>query len=295
VFKYSFGFQKNKALKPFCLTKTHQLHLYFCLMKKQYGFLLSLLFFSFISCNNSNSTDGGPETNTSSIPVSTPSIVSTLPHDTSYFIEGLEFYNNSLLESTGNYGPSKLLELDPKTGKVLKEVKLGEKYFGEGITVLHDTLYQLTYKENTVFAYDAKTFKKIKELPFKGEGWGMTNDGKNIIVSNGSSNLYYYEPGTFNLLKTVAVTENDAAVPNINELEYVDGYVYANQWQYDYIVKIDPLNGNVVAKYDLGGLHDSVKRINPNSEVLNGIAYNPVTKKFYVTGKNWPQMFEIQF
>jgi len=264
-------------------------------MKKQYGFLLSLLFILFISCNNSEGTDGSSESSTSSIPVSTPSIVSTLPHDTSYFIEGLEFYDSSLLESTGNYGPSKLLQLEPKTGKVLKEVKLGEKYFGEGITVLHDTLYQLTYKENTVFVYDAKTFKKIKELPFKGEGWGMTNDGKNIIVSNGSSNLYYYEPGTFNLLKTVSVTENGAAVPNINELEYVDGYVYANQWQYDYIVKIDPSNGNVVAKYDLGGLHDSVKRINPTSEVLNGIAYNHATKKFYVTGKNWPQMFEIQF
>jgi glutamine cyclotransferase len=291
--KYSFGFQKNKALKHICLTKTDRLHLYFCLMKKQYGFLLSLLFFLFISCNNSTDT---PSENKSSIPVSAPSIVSTLPHDTSYFTEGLEFYDSSLLESTGQYGPSKLLQLDPKTGKIVKEVKLGDKYFGEGITVLHDTLYQLTWKEKVVFIYDVKTFKKIKELPFDGaEGWGMTNDGKNIIVSTGSSNLYYYEPGTFKLLKTVPVSENGTPVPNVNELEYVDGYVYANQWQYDYIVKIDPSNGNVVAKYDLGGLHDSVKRMDPNADVLNGIAYNRATKKFYVTGKYWPQMFEIQF
>jgi glutaminyl-peptide cyclotransferase len=263
-------------------------------MKKQYGFLLSLLIFLFIGCNNSDTSNNNTSQN--NIPVSAPSIVSTLPHDTSYFTEGLEFYDSTLLESTGQYGPSKLLQLNARTGEVLKEVKLGEKYFGEGITVLHDTLYQLTWKEKTIFVYDVKTFKKIKEMPFDGtEGWGMTNDGKNLIVSTGSSNLYYYEPGTLKLLKTLTVSENGTPVPNVNELEYVDGYVYANQWQYDYIVKIDPSNGNVVAKYDLGGLIESVKRIDPNSEYMNGIAYNHATKKFYVTGKNWPQMFEIQF
>ncbi|MGZ3847105.1 MAG: glutaminyl-peptide cyclotransferase [Flavisolibacter sp.] len=259
---------------------------------KQYGFLLMALGFLLLSCNNSNDTT--TDSPASSIPVSTPSVVSTLPHDTSSFTEGLEFYDSSLLESGGNYGRSKLFQYDPKTGKVLKQLKLENKYFGEGITVLHDTLYQLTYKEGVVFVYDAKTFKKIKELPFKGEGWGMTNDGKNLIVSNGSSSLYYYEPGTFKLLKVVNVTENGTAVPNVNELEYIDGYVYANQWQYDYIVKIDPSTGNVISKYDLGGLHDSVKKIDPDADVLNGIAYNHFTKKFYVTGKYWPQMYEIQ-
>ena len=265
-------------------------------MKKQYGFLLSLLFFLFISCNNSNDTDSGSDNNRPSIPVSTPSIVSTLPHDTSSYTEGLEFYDSTLIESGGNYGKSKLFRYEPRSGKILKQLKLDDKYFGEGITVLHDTLYQLTYKEKTAFAYDVKTLKKIKEFPFnEGEGWGMTNDGKNIIASTGSSNLYYYEPGTFKLLKTVNVNENESPVININELEYVDGYIYANQYTLNYIVKIDPATGNVVAKYDLQGLYDSVKRIDPNAEVLNGIAYNHVTKKFYVTGKNWPQMFEIQF
>lgn len=296
--KYSFGFQKNKTLKLICLTKTHELRLYFCLMKKQYGFLLSLLFFLLIGCNNSESNNGSEDSKTT-IPVSAPSIVSTLPHDTSSFTEGLEFYDSTLLESGGNYGRSKLFQYDPRSGKVLKQIKLDDKYFGEGISVLHDTLYQMTWKEKTVFVYDVKTFKKIKELPLEGEGWGMTNDGKNLIVSNGSSNLYFYEPGTFKLLKTISVSESGTPVPNINELEYVNGYVYANQWQYDYIVKIDPSNGNVVAKYDLGGLHDSVKKIepeiDPDAAVLNGIAYNHATKKFYVTGKNWPQMFEIQF
>jgi glutaminyl-peptide cyclotransferase len=270
------------------------LRLYFCLMKKLYGFLLTALGFLLIECNNSDNTP--PESSSSSIPVSSPSVVSTLPHDTSSFTEGLEFYDSTLLESGGNYGRSKLFQYDPRSGKVLKVLKLDSNYFGEGITVLHDTLYQLTYKEKTVFLYNVKTFKKVKQVSFnEGEGWGMTNDGKNIIVSTGSSNLYYYEPGTFKLLKVVNVTENGTPVPNVNELEYVDGYVYANQWQYDYIVKIDPSNGKVVAKYDLGGLHDSVKKMDPDAEVLNGIAYNHGTKKFYVTGKNWPQMYEIQF
>lgn len=262
-------------------------------MKNVFGFLLSLLIFLSIGCNNSDTN--APDNSQSSIPVSTPSIVSTLPHDTSYFTEGLEFYDSTLIESGGNYGRSKLFQYEPKSGKVLKELKLDDKYFGEGITVLHDTLYQLTWKEGVALLYDVKTFKKIKELPFKGEGWGMTNDGKNLIVSNGSSSLFYYEPGTLKLLKEVSVTESGTPVPNVNELEFVDGYVYANQWQYSYIVKIDPANGSVVAKYDLSGINDSVKRLDPNAEFLNGIAYNRTTKKFYITGKNWPQMFEIQF
>lgn len=295
MFKYSFRFQKNKALKLICLTKTDGMANYFCPMKKAFGFLLSLLIFSFISCNNSdnNSDSNGSQ---SSVPISTPSIISTLPHDTADFTEGLEFYDSTLLESTGLKGTSRLVQYKPSTGEVIKELKLDNKYFGEGITVLNDTLYQLTYQEKVAFVYDVKTFKKIKEIPFEvGEGWGLTNDGKNIIASTGSSNLYYFEPGTLKLLKTVNVTENGSPVPNINELEYVDGYVYANQWEYNYIVKIDPSNGTVVAKLDLSGIVDTVKKEYPGANVLNGIAYNSATKKFYVTGKYWPRLFEIQF
>lgn len=294
MFKYSFGFEKNKALKLICLTKTHYLGIYFCPMKNVHGFLLSLLIFLFIGCNDSDTN--APDNAPSSVPVSTPSIVSTLPHDTSSFTEGLEYYDSTLIESGGNYGHSKLFQYDPKSGRVLKELKLDDKYFGEGVTVLRDTLYQLTYKEKTAFVYDAKTFKKIKELPFEvGEGWGLTNDGKNIIASTGSSNLYYFEPGTLKLVKTLTITENGSPVPNINELEYVDGYIYANQWQYNYIVKIDPSTSTVVAKLDLSAMIDTVKKEYAGSDVLNGIAYNGATKKFYVTGKYWPRMFEIQF
>ncbi len=185
------------------------------------------------------------------------------------------------------------MQYDPGTGNVLKEVKLADSFFGEGVTVFNDTLYQLTWQEETVFVYSAKDFKKIKELKINGEGWGLTNDGGQLIASNGSSNLYFYEPSTFRLLRELAVTENGSPVLNINELEYVNGFVYANQWQLNYILKINPSNGEVVAKLDLT---DLVRRTNtdPNNH-LNGIAFNKNTNKFYVTGKNWPVLYEIQF
>ncbi len=263
-------------------------------MKQTIVFLLSLLFFSFISCNNSDS--GNADQPQSSVPVSTPGIVSTMPHDTSRFTEGLEFFDSLLIESTGNRGKSKLVLYHPSTGEIVKEVKLEDKYFGEGVTVFNDTIYQLTYQQKTVLLYDAKTFKRIKELPFEvGEGWGLTNDGKNLIASTGSSNLYFFEPGTFKLLKTLNVTENGSPVPNINELEYVDGFIYANQWQYSYIIKIDPFSGNVISKLDFSGLTGSVKNNEKHAQEFNGIAYNKKTKKFYVTGKHWSQIYEVSF
>lgn len=262
-------------------------------MKKIFGLLFFALALFFISCNNNS--EESTEPTAKSVPVLSYSVVGAQPHDTSYFTEGLEFYNGNLLESTGNYGPSKLVKIDPATGKIIQQVNLSKEYFGEGITVLHDTLYQLTYKEHIVNVYTAKDFKKIKELPLNPEGWGMTNDGKNLIASDGSSNLYFYEPQTFRLLRVQAVTENDAPAVNINELEYINGYIYANQWQYNYILKIDPSNGQVVAKMDLTDLVNKVKAKDPHADVLNGIAYNPVTKKVYVTGKYWPELYEIQF
>ncbi|MGE5520636.1 MAG: glutaminyl-peptide cyclotransferase, partial [Candidatus Dadabacteria bacterium] len=224
-------------------------------MKRLTGILAALTILALLSCNNSS--DNEPE-NTPVTPALSYTLGGSLPHDTSSFTEGLEFYNNNLLESTGNYGKSKLLEMDPTSGKVLKQVVLDPKYFGEGISVLRDTIYQMTYKEHVVFLYSAKDFTKIKEQPLNTEGWGMTNDGKNLIVSDGSSNLFFYEPGTFRLLKTQAVTENGVPAVNVNELEYINGYVYANQWQYNYILKIDPNTGAVIAKMDLTDLVNRV-------------------------------------
>jgi glutaminyl-peptide cyclotransferase len=268
---------------------------YFCPMRFSGCLIAFALVFSFIGCTGSDSNDPDPISSAKPVPAISYSVVAVHPHDTSYFTEGLEFYNGFLVESTGLQGKSLLVQMEFPSAKVVKQVKLDPKQFGEGITILKDTVYQLTYQEHVVNVYDAKSFRKVKEIPLNGEGWGLTNDGKQLIASDGSSNLYFYEPGTFRLLRVQSVNENDVPAVNINELEYVNGYIYANQWQYDYILKIDPNNGQVVAKMDLGDVVRKVRSEEPKSEFLNGIAYNPATKKFYVTGKNWPAIYELQF
>jgi glutamine cyclotransferase len=223
------------------------------------------------------------------------SIINTYPHDTSSFTQGLIVYNDKLYEGTGENGQSKLLLVDLKSGKAQTEVKLDDKYFGEGITILHDTIYQLTWQNKIVFAYSLKDFKKIKEFSINTEGWGITTDGKNLIVSDGTSNLYFYEPSTFRLLRTQAVTDAGTPAYNMNELEYIDGYVYANQWQLPYIFKIDPNSGQVVAKADVTEIWNRIKIKDPLADVPNGIAYDSAQKKLYITGKRWPELYEIQF
>jgi len=206
---------KIKAVGVFCLTTVYNANAYFCLMK---GFwIASLLVFSIAACN-SNDTSAPANENASEpqTPVLSYTVVATYPHDTSSYTQGLEIRNGQMFEGTGNYGFSKLLEVDLKSGKPIKSIALDPKFFGEGITILHDTLYQLTWREKTVFAYDAKTFKKLNEFPLNTEGWGITNDGKNLIVSDGSSNLYFYEPGTFRLMRTQSVTEGGSLVNNLN-------------------------------------------------------------------------------
>ncbi|HEY0434632.1 MAG TPA: glutaminyl-peptide cyclotransferase, partial [Chitinophagaceae bacterium] len=228
------------------------------------------------------------------------SIVGTFPHDTSLFTEGLQIYKGDLFESSGDpdyTGKSKLMRKDLATGKVKKEIMLDKKYFGEGIVILHDTIYQLTYKEKTVFLYNMD-FKLLKQIPLvteTGQGWGMTTDGTSLILDDGSGNLYYFEPGTFKLLKKIAVTDGGALSYNLNELEYIDGYIYANQWQQPYILKIDAANGQVIAKADLTDIWNRIQQKNPAADVLNGIAYDSTTKKIYVTGKKWPDLYEVQF
>lgn len=225
----------------------------------------------------------------------TYSINNTYPHDTSSFTQGLVIYNNKMYEGTGENGHSKLLQVDFKTGKAEREVKLDDKYFGEGITILNDTIYQLTWQNNVVFVYTLKDFKKIKEFHINTEGWGITTDGKNLIVSDGSSNLYFYEPSTFRLLRTQSVTDAGSLAYNLNELEFIDGYVYANQWQLPYIFKIDPNSGQVVAKIDVTEIWNRIKIKDPEADVPNGIAYDAATQKIYITGKKWPELYEIQF
>jgi glutaminyl-peptide cyclotransferase len=257
------------------------------------------LLISLIACKNGENENGGDD---SGKDINTPqsmsySIVATYPHDTSSFTEGLLIYKGNLYEGTGLEEKSKLMQVDLKTGKSLRSISLDKKYFGEGIVIVNDTVYQLTYKNEVGFMYALKDFKKIKEFTFSSkEGWGMTYDGKHIISSDGTSRLYFYEPGSFKLVKTQDITEGTNLGFNINELEYINGFIYANQWQTFYILKIDPNTGKVVAKADLTDLGNRIRNSHPNIEPgLNGIAYDADAKKIYITGKNWPELYEVQF
>jgi glutamine cyclotransferase len=209
-------------------------------------------------------------------------------------------YNGSLYESTGDQdyvGKSRLLKINLNDWKVEKQISLDKKYFGEGITILHDTIYQMTYKEHTLFMYDMN-FKKIAEKSFDTEtheGWGMTTDGTNLIVSDGSSSLQYFAPSTFTFLKKITVTEQGMPVAGLNELEWIDGYIYANQYTLSYLLKIDPSTGAVVAKSDISYIVDQVEKNEPWHDVVNGIAYDAKTKKIYITGKYWSQVYEVKF
>ena len=280
---------KSLTAKPaagayFCRNPSHH-H-----MKKLF-FLADL--FSLTACKNEDKPADIPPANA---PKSMSySIVGTYPHDTSSYTQGLLIYNGELYEGTGNYGKSKLKKVDLKTGKSQQEISLDPKFFGEGVTILNDTIYQLTWKEKTVFVYALKDFKKIKEFSIDIEGWGLTTDGKSLIASNGSGDLFYYEPSTFKLTKTQTVTEAGSPTFNLNELEYIDGFVYANQYTYPYIFKINPNTGEIVAKADLTQMWDRAKALDPNAEVPNGIAYDPAAKKIYITGKWWPELYEVQF
>jgi glutamine cyclotransferase len=261
-------------------------------------FFYSALFITLLTaCNNNEPKTPGSENPTPGL--SAPATISyailkNYPHDTTSFTQGLTFYKGQFYEGTGNYGSSRLMEVDLATGKAKRSITLPKEFFGEGITILNDTVYQLTWKEKKVFAYTVKDFKKVKEFPINTEGWGITTDGKSLIVSDGTSNLYYYEPATFQLLHTQMVTQEGSPSFNLNELEYIDGYIYANQWQYPYIFKIEPGSGAIVGRIDLQQIWDRVKADDPHADVPNGIAHDTTTNKTYITGKNWPQLYEIE-
>ncbi len=221
-------------------------------------------------------------------------IVNTFAHDTLAFTEGLEFYRDTLIESTGQKGSSHIRKYDYKTGKVYNQVNLDEKYFGEGITVLNNKIYQLTWQESTGFIYNADTWKLEKTFPFdkKIEGWGMTNDGKNIYQSDGTEKIWTMNPETQKMTDYINVYTNVKKIKSVNELEWVNGMIYGNIWQKDAIAVINPKTGAVEAVLDLADLR-KLTNAGPNDS-LNGIAYNPKTKTVFVTGKNWNKMFEIK-
>ncbi|WP_394759572.1 glutaminyl-peptide cyclotransferase [Flavobacterium sp.] len=224
----------------------------------------------------------------------TYTVLNTYPHDKASFTEGLEFYDGNLYESTGKNGTSYFAKTDYKTGKIVQKVDLEAKYFGEGITFINGKMFQLTWKDSTGFIYDANTLKLEKTFKFdkKIEGWGMTNDKQYIYQSDGTEKIWKMNPENQKMIDFVNVYTNTSKIKSVNELEWIDGKIYANIWQKDAIIIINPLTGAVEALVDLSGLR---KKTNAGSEdTLNGIAYNPKTKTIFVTGKNWDKMFEIK-
>lgn len=221
-------------------------------------------------------------------------VVNSYTHDVDAFTEGYEFYGDTLVESTGLKGKSYFAKVDYKTGKSFKKVDLDAQYFGEGITIINDKVYQLTWENQEGFVYDAKTMKKIKSFTYDKpvEGWGMTNDGKVIYHSDGTEKIWTLDPETLKLTNFINVYTNDSKIKSVNELEWINGKIYGNIWQKDAIAVINPTTGAVEAVLDLSALRAQVT--NKEAEVLNGIAYRKSTNTIFVTGKNWNKTFEIK-
>jgi glutamine cyclotransferase len=216
-------------------------------------------------------------------------ITQTYPHDTVAFTEGLVFDNGQLYESTGGYGTSSLRRINLENGTVQQEFLLPNQYYGEGLTVVNGSLVQLTWQNKIGFIYDKETFGLLGNFSYTTEGWGFTYDGRSLIMSDGSSNLYFLNPITYQRVGQVSVHDGNTPVTNINELEYVKGDVYANIWLQQKIAIIDPQTGTVKGWIDLTGLFQS----NDPNAVLNGIAYDQKTDRLFITGKDWPSLYQI--
>ena len=220
-------------------------------------------------------------------------VVNAWPHDSEAFTQGLVFRDGKLLESTGQEGKSSLRSVELETGKVLKKVDVPSPYFAEGITLLRGKIYQLTWQHQQGFIYDQWTFEKVGTFTYQGEGWGLTNDGESLIESDGSNQIKFMDPNNFHVRRTIAVLDRGAPVMEINELEFVRGEIYANIWHDDRIARIDPKTGRVSGWINLKGLLPS-SEMRGEEAVLNGIAYDEINDRLFVTGKLWPKLFEIR-
>ncbi len=219
-------------------------------------------------------------------------VVNTFAHDPNAFTQGLEFHEGKLLESTGGHNCS-LRKVELQTGIVEKKVTVPDPYFAEGITLLNGKIYQLTWQHQKGFVYDASTFEKTGEFGYQGEGWGLANDGTSLIMSDGSNRIRFLDPSSFQVKRSIAVFDGKMPINRLNELEYVQGEIYANIWHDDRIARIDPQTGRVVGWVDLKGLLRPGE-VTDEEAVLNGIAYDEASQRFFVTGKLWPRLFEIR-
>jgi glutamine cyclotransferase len=220
-------------------------------------------------------------------------VVNVYPHDPEAYTQGLVYHGGFLYEGTGLQGHSTIRKVELKTGKVQKSHHLAAKYFGEGITICKNKLIQLTWQSNTGFIYDLQTFRLLGTFSYQTEGWGITFDGKHLIMSDGTAALRFLDPRTFKIMKQIEVLDRGNILPNINELEYIKGEIYANVWGTGYIVRISPRTGQVLGWIDLRVLYSLVGN-SRKIDVLNGIAYDAQGDRLFVTGKYWPNIFEIR-
>ncbi len=236
---------------------------------------------------------GGNGSVKDSVPKYGYEVVNTWPHDSEAYTQGLIFNKGKLLESTGQEGKSSLRLVEPETGKVLKKVNIPRPYFAEGITLFKGKIYQLTWQHQLGFIYDAESFEKLGEFSYRSEGWGLTNDGSSLIMSDGTNRIRFLDPNNFQVSRTISVLDGPNPIASINELEYVHGEIYANIWHKDRVARINPLTGRVIGWIDLTGLR-ALSDAKDNEAVLNGIAYDENNDRLFVTGKLWPRLFEIR-
>lgn len=217
----------------------------------------------------------------------------SVPHDVASYTQGLFFYDGTLYESAGQYGESNFRKVELKSGRVLERTNFERRYFAEGACVLGNRLYVLTWREGECFVYDIRTMQRLGTCRYTGEGWGLTNDGKSLIMSNGTSTITFRNPENFAVERSITVTLRDKKVANLNELEYIKGEIWANVYGSDLIVRIDPATGVVRSVVNCNGLLPAAQR-RPRTDVLNGIALNPATGDIWLTGKYWPKMYRIK-
>jgi glutaminyl-peptide cyclotransferase len=220
-------------------------------------------------------------------------VVKTYPHDRGAFTQGLEYRDGFLFESTGMIGRSSVRKVDLATGRVIDKYDLPQPFFGEGITVINQQILELTWQSQTGFVYDKSSFRVLRSFNYPGEGWGLTNDGKQIYMSDGTPEIRVWDPASLREVRRITVKDDGKPVEELNELEWVRGEIYANVWQTDRIARISPADGRVLGWIDLTGIIPKAERPEPDA-VLNGIAYDAAGDRLFVTGKLWPRIFEIK-
>lgn len=245
--------------------------------------------------SNANQSNANQSANAGSARQDAYEIVGNYPHDPTAFLQGLLWYDGAFYESTGSHGTgfSTLRRLEFPSGKILQSVKLATEYFGEGLTLVDNRLIQITWESKRGFVYDRDTFRLLREFSYDTEGWGITYDGKNLVMSDGSNVLTYLDPQTFEPVRKVSVTMNGRSVYEINELEFIEGEIWANVWHTDMILRIDPATGRVNSFLNLKGILPQEMRTDPEA-VLNGIAYDAKDKRIFISGKLWPRIYEIK-